>query len=228
MLPRSFSSLAFLSGSRRSHEERAEPAARASALTRAAISHSPRALDRAFSFEESGSPAGARGSSLTLGKMKAFQLLPESERTAYRHLLEWARGHARSFHLVRRHGLEFAPTADAVRERLQRHLLHARHTRRWAGTQAAEPAEVSEYLVSDASLAILAEQDGVLSWLYPQLDEDLAFFASDGRCLFNSVSHHEEIWLCDSALIAFLSAVDGVRMAETNYDVLSLTVSDRE
>ena len=39
----------------------AQPAARANALIGAAISHGPSALDRALSFEESGSPAGARG-----------------------------------------------------------------------------------------------------------------------------------------------------------------------
>jgi hypothetical protein len=88
--------------------------------------------------------------------------------------------------------------------------------------------EVSEYLISDASVAILAEQDGVFSWVYPQLPEDLAFFAPDGRCLFNSDSHHEEVWLCDFDLVAFLRTVEGVRVAEAQYHVCSLTFSDRE
>ena len=160
--------------------------------------------------------------------MKAFQLLPESERTAYRHLLEWTRNHAHSFHLVRRYSLEFAPTADAVSARLQPYLHSVRHTKRWTGTQAMDPAEVSEYIISDASLVILAEQEGVFSWLYPQLSEDLAFFAADGRCLFNSVSHHEEAWIFDSELVAFLRRIEGVRVAETDYDVAALTFSDRD
>jgi hypothetical protein len=49
-------------------KERAEPAARANALAGAAISHGLPALDRALSFEESGSPAAARVSPLTLAK----------------------------------------------------------------------------------------------------------------------------------------------------------------
>lgn len=91
-----------------------------------------------------------------------------------------------------------------------------------------DPAQVSEYIGSNASLAILAEEVGVFSWLYPQLPEDLAFFAADGRCLFNSVSHHEEAWLCDSDLVAFMGAEEDVRIAATDYDVRALTFSDRE
>jgi hypothetical protein len=46
-----------------------EPAVRANALTGAAIFDRPSALDQATWFEENGSPASARGSPLTFGKI---------------------------------------------------------------------------------------------------------------------------------------------------------------
>ena len=49
-------------------KKEANSAARANALTGAAIFNDPSALDRAASFEENGSPASARGSPLTFGK----------------------------------------------------------------------------------------------------------------------------------------------------------------
>ncbi len=160
--------------------------------------------------------------------MNAFQLLPESERAAYPHLLTWVHQNAHTFHLIRRHGLVFSRAADVVSARLEPMLQRRRLTRCWSGTMAIDPAEVSEYLISDESLAILAEQDGIFAWLYPERPEDLAFFHADGHCVFNSVSHHEEAWVCDPALLAFLSPIANVRVVETEHSVRSLTFSDIE
>ena len=63
-----------------------------------------------------------------------------------------------------------------------------------------DAARVIECRLTKRSITILQRASGIFAWCFPHKPEDLAFFAADGRCVFNSVAHHEEAWVCDSEL----------------------------
>ena len=160
--------------------------------------------------------------------MNAYQLSPDSDKTAYPHLLDWAERNASIFHLVLRHGLDFNAESDDMLALLSPFIVRDRKTWNWAGTVAHDEARVIEYKVSKESMGILRRAGGVFSWIYPFLPEDLAFFGPDMSCLFNSVSHHEEAWICDKDLKSYLDSVGSIRITESNFTVRELTFSDAE
>ncbi len=155
--------------------------------------------------------------------MKAFAISPERESEVYRHLLDWAAVHASSFHLVLRHGLEFKSGAQDIIRELESYTVGVRVTREWAGTTAMEAARVIECRVSEGSISILRKVPGIFAWCYPERPEDIAFFTADGRCVFNSVSHHEEAWVCDPDLKDKIGMIVPHALFETEFEASAVT-----
>lgn len=155
--------------------------------------------------------------------MNAFAVRPELETEVYPHLLNWAAQHAAHFHLVLPHGLDFEKSASVVLRKLQRATLRVGVTQEWAGTTAMDAARVVECSVTAESIAILREEAGIFAWLYPRLPEDLAFFTADRRCVFNSVSHHEEAWVCDMGLKDWIETEIPGSLLETKFTASAVT-----
>ena len=160
--------------------------------------------------------------------MKAYAVASVFELEVYRHLLDWAETHVVSFHLVLRHDLDFSDEALAIIRELEPDTVRVRVTRDWAGTVAMDPARVVECRVTKRSLAILRESPGIFAWCYPGRPEDIAFFTADGRCVFNSVSHHEEAWICDQGLRDWIdSKIPGV-LSESEFEASAVTFDASE
>lgn len=155
--------------------------------------------------------------------MKAFAISAASEAAVYPHLLDWARHHAAGFHLVLRHGLDFDAGALAVVEDLKPDTCRIRLTREWAGTTALDPARIIECRLTGRSIEVLQRANGIFEWCYPQKPEDLAFFAADGSCVFNSVAHHEEAWICDSTLKTWIEDRVSGALTESGFDTSEVT-----
>ncbi len=158
--------------------------------------------------------------------MKAFAIIPERESEVYRHLLDWAEKHAASFHLVLRHGLEFDTGARDIIRELQADTLAVRITREWAGTTAMDAACVVECRISERSLSVLRKAPGIFAWCYPERPEDLALFTADGRCVFNSVSHHDEAWICDPDLKEEIEMRLPQSLIETEFEAAAVTFDE--
>ncbi len=155
--------------------------------------------------------------------MKAFAIIPERESEVYPYLLDWASTNTASFHLVLRHGLEFDSEARDILRELEADTITVRVTRTWAGTIAMDAARIVECRVSESSLSILRKAPGIFAWCYPQRPEDIAFFAADGRCVFNSVSHHQETWVCDPDLKREIEMRSPHSLIETEFEASTVT-----
>lgn len=160
--------------------------------------------------------------------MKAYSVVPELESTIYTHLLDWAATNASTFHLVLRHGLDFSDAALSIIQDLESDTLRIRVSREWAGTMAMDAARIIECRVSKSSLAVLHQAPSIFAWCYPERPEDIAFFAADGRCLFNSVSHHEEAWICTQGLKEWIDRKAPGALLESEFEASDVTFDASE
>jgi hypothetical protein len=120
-------------------------------------------------------------------------LLSEPADSAYLQLLAFAESRATTFSLVWREQLSFDPSAESIEASLRPFLEREVRTSEWPGTQIiGHFAIVRFYRLTPVSAEVLALASGLYAWVAPQLPEDLAFYAADGRCWLGSVAHEQD------------------------------------
>lgn len=128
-----------------------------------------------------------------------FNIIVEPKGTTYFSLLEYAKNHCTLFSLVRR--IQFPPKGSGLKieERLLPFLVSSNVAGEWPGTKLYGPqANVSKYRVSEDSIKILSELDGLYSWMAPDFPEDLVFYSPDGNPWLISISHERDSFIQDS------------------------------
>ena len=97
--------------------------------------------------------------------------------------------------------LEFNESANKLETALQPFLIREEYTDEWPGTKLLRSkAKVRHYRLTDESLPILAEAPSLYAWLAPNLPEDLAFYATDGRCWLLSSAHEKDSAFVDDSV----------------------------
>ena len=127
-------------------------------------------------------------------------MLREPRGESYRQLIDAAIvDTARAYVILQGESIKSSGVARA-RELLQPERISERLVREWPGTtllgSTPAPATLSEYRCSarlGASLKQLA--NGLYSWIYPDLPEDLGFVRADGSTWLGSISHEKDSFM---------------------------------
>ena len=139
---------------------------------------------------------GARGD-------KMIDIVSEPRGKMYLALLQVAKKHCASFSLVWRDEFRFGESARNLERSLQPFLIREEHTDEWPGTRLlGNKAQVRHYRVTDESLSLLGEVEGLYSWRAPDFPEDLAFYAADGSCWLLSISRENDAAIMSESITA--------------------------
>jgi hypothetical protein len=135
-----------------------------------------------------------------MGDRETFEIMAEPRGESYEALLTIARRVASTFSLVWRNQLRFDRSSGEIREKLAPDLTREEEASEWPGTTIyGATASVCHYALSQRSVEILREAEGLYSWLAPKRPEDLAFYRK-GKCWLASVAHEHEAWVYPEVL----------------------------